>query len=195
MSDAPEQIQVPKIDASRHRTLAALEAGLRGLPRSSADEGRLRLIVSRRADGTRALPTHALLTPEAGVPGDAWLRRPPFDPDAQLAVMRHDVAELVANGQPLALFGDNLFVDFDLSDANLPVGSRLHVGGALLEVTPKPHNGCTKFRARFGQDALVFVSAKPTRSLNLRGVYWRVIAAGEVRVGDAVVPMRKPRHG
>jgi len=100
--------------------------------------------------------------------------------------MRRDVAELIANGQPLTLFGDNLFVELDLSAANLATGARLRVGEALVEVTPKPHNGCTKFKARFGQDALRFVQGRPTRDQNLRGIYWKVVEAGEARVGDRI---------
>ena len=113
-------------------------------------------------------------------------------PEAQLAVMRTDLAELIANGQSLALFGDNLLVEIDLSDANLPTGSRLRVGAAVVEVTPMPHNGCRKFDARFGSDALRFVNAKPTRHLNLRGVYWRVVEAGEVEVGSPIVVLSRP---
>jgi len=100
--------------------------------------------------------------------------------------MRRDVAELIANGQPLSVFGDNLFVELDLSNANLPPGSRLRVGAALVVVTAKPHNGCLKFQGRFGQEALRFVQAIPTRGQNLRGVYWRVVESGEVAVGDPI---------
>jgi MOSC domain-containing protein YiiM len=100
--------------------------------------------------------------------------------------MRREVAELIAHGQPLTLFGDNLIVELDLSAANLPTGSRLRVGEALVEVTPKPHNGCTKFRARFGEAALRFVQAPPTRDQNLRGIYWKVVEPGEVSVGAGI---------
>jgi MOSC domain-containing protein YiiM len=126
------------------------------------------------------------------VPGDGWTRRPPRDPEAQLAVMRRDVAELIANGQALTLFGDNLFVELDLSAANLPFGTRLHVGAALVEMTPKPHNGCLKFEGRFGQDALRFVQAPDTRDQNFRGVYWKVIEPGEAQVGDTICVLSRP---
>jgi MOSC domain-containing protein YiiM len=107
--------------------------------------------------------------------------------------MQHDVASLIANGQPLPLFGDNLFLDLDLSATNLPIGSRLRAGAVLLEVTPKAHNGCHKFKGRFGSDALRFVAHPDRRSLNLRGIYLRVVEDGEVAVGDAVeVVMRPP---
>jgi MOSC domain-containing protein YiiM len=106
--------------------------------------------------------------------------------------MRRDVAELIANGQPLTVFGDNLFVDFDISAANLPVGTRLRVGDALVEVTPAPHDGCSKFKQRFGRDALQFVNANETREQNLRGIYWRVIEPGEAGVGAAIKIISRP---
>jgi MOSC domain-containing protein YiiM len=100
--------------------------------------------------------------------------------------MQADVARLIANGQPLGLFGDSLFLELDLSRENLPTRSRLRIGGATLEVTPKPHNGCTKFRARFGNEALRFVSDTSLRHRNLRGIYLQVVEAGEIVVGDDV---------
>jgi MOSC domain-containing protein YiiM len=101
-------------------------------------------------------------------------------------VIRRDVAELIAHGQPLATSGDNLIVELDISAANLPVGTRLRVGEAVVEVTPKPHNGCHKFERRFGEGALRFVQAPATRHLNLRGIYWRVIEAGEAGAGALI---------
>ena len=186
MAELRAEAYGPHGDASRHRPLAELEAGLRALPGPPRDAGRLALIVRRRADGVRETPERVHLVPEEGVPGDGWGRRPPRDPEGQLAVMRRDVAELIANGQPLTLFGDNLFVDLDISAANLPAGARLRVGGALVEVTPKPHDGCHKFKGRFGQDALRFVQAQPTRDQNLRGIYWKVVEPGEASVGALV---------
>ena len=186
MPELQQEAYGPQGDASRHRLLAHLEAELRARDTLSRDVGRLSLIVRRRPDGVRETPDRVRLTPEAGVPGDGWDRRPPRDPEAQLAVMRRGVAELIANGQALTLFGDNLFVDLDISARNLPTGTRLQVGGAVLEVTPKPHNGCVKFQARFGPDALRFVQAGPTRDQNLRGIYWKVVEAGEVYVGAEI---------
>jgi MOSC domain-containing protein YiiM len=124
------------------------------------------------------------MTLAGGVPGDAWGRQREPHLEMQIAVMQRDVAELIANGQALELSGDNLFLDLDLSSGNLPPGSRVRVGGALLEVTPMPHNGCRKFRARFGQDALRFVAKPELRQRNLRGVYMRVVEGGEIQRGD-----------
>lgn len=192
MSEAGSRIEDARGKPARHRTLAELEAGLRALPPAPKDSGRLDLIVRRPARNAREILHRARLSPEEGLPGDDWNRKPSPVPDAQLAVMQHDVAGLIANGQSLALFGDNLFVNLDLSVANLPIGSRLRMGGAVVEVTPMPHNGCSKFNARFGNDALRFVNARPTRHLNLRGIYWRVIEAGEVEAGSFIQVLSRP---
>lgn len=122
----------PDGDPTRHPPRAALETGLRALAPAPKETGRLALVIRRRADGVRETPAQVRLSPEEGVPGDGWSRRPPRDPLAQLSVMQREVAELLANGQPLTVFGDNLFVDLDLSAANLPPGSRLRVGEARV---------------------------------------------------------------
>ena len=131
------------------------------------------------------------LRPKSGLPGDAWGKKRHTSPDGQLTVMQPDVAELVANGQPLDLFGDNLIVQLDLSAANLLVGTTLKLGAVSLMVTPKPHDGCKKFLARFGRDALKFVAFPATRDRNLRGVYLRVTRSGDVAVGDVVRVVRR----
>jgi MOSC domain len=172
-------------DESRHLPLARLEEALARLA-PPKDVGELALIVSRADDGRRETPARALLTCEGGVPGDAWARNSPDKPEAQITLMRIDVARLLANGQPLTLFGDNLLVDLDLSTSNLPLGSRLKAGSAILEVTEKPHNGCMKFRQRFGADALGLTAAPELRSLRLRGIYVKVVQAGSVALRDEV---------
>jgi len=140
------------------------------------------LIVARTAGGQRERPERVRLEADAGIPGDAWGRQQ----GRAITAMEFDVAELIANGQPLALFGDNFYLTLDLSTDNLPAGSRVRVGGAVLEVTAMPHNGCRKFRARFGADALQFVSKTELRHRNLRGIYMRTVEGGEIAPGDPV---------
>jgi hypothetical protein len=173
-------------DPARFLTAAELDAALQGLPDSPKDLGHCSLIVSRRDGGRRETPERIRLTVDGGVTGDAWSRRDGRRSESQITVMELAVAELIANGQPLTLFGDNLFLDLDLSSGNLPTGSRLLVGRALVEVTPKPHNGCRKFQSRFGEDATRFVVEPDTRHRNLRGIYVRVIEEGEAGPGDRV---------
>ncbi len=178
-------------DAARFLPLGHLERGLGGL-RGPGDRGRVAHVVRRVDGGRREAPDQIRLSPDTGLTGDAWGRRPGANPAMQIAVMQVDVATLIANGQPLMLFGDNLFLDLDLSAQNLPPGTRVRVGGALLEVTPVPHNGCRKFQARFGPDALRFVSTKELRHRNLRGIYMQVVQAGDVRPGDPVEVVARP---
>ncbi len=180
-------------DPLRFLTLSDLERELHELARSPADSGRVALIVRRVAGGRREILDHVEVSADAGVTGDAWGRKPLRDPEMQIAVMQVDVAQLIANGQPLTLFGDNLILQLDLSASNLPAGTRLRVGSALLEVTPFPHNGCRKFQARFGPDALRFVSMKTLRHRNLRGIYMRVVEPGNVRPGDRVDVLARGR--
>ena len=182
----------PPGDPSRHLPLGELEQKLGTLPAAPRDAGRVALLVRRRPDKVRETPTRIDLGPDTGVPGDAWGRGQKPDRAAQVTVMEIDVAEMIANGQPLTVFGDNLFLALDLSVENLPTGSRLRLGHALLEVTAKPHNGCRKFAARFGHDALRLVSNPGLRHRNLRGIYLCIVEAGEVAVGDAVAVVSRP---
>ena len=107
--------------------------------------------------------------------------------DAQLTLMNVRAATVIAgSSERVPLAGDQLFVDLDLSIDNLPIGTRLAVGEAVIEVTPEPHTGCAKFSARFGTEALKFVNKSPGRELRLRGVNTRVVTPGAVRVGDTI---------
>ena len=180
----------PQGDPSRHVARAELDEHFAALPPPPKDRGRVELVVARCEGGVRETPDRVTVTPEDGVPGDRWKRSSPQKFEAQITVMRIDVAKLITNGQALTLPGDNLLVDLDLSAANLPAGSRLRIGaegtGALVEVTPEPHNGCSKFRQRFGGDALRLTADPRNRDLHLRGIHFRVIEAGEVGVGDSI---------
>jgi len=177
--------------AERHLTPAELEAGLDHLRGAPADVGRVELVLRRPAEGEREILEAAELTPEDGVVGDRWSlgrRQRPPNPETQLTLMSARAAELVSAGprQRWALAGDQLYVDLDLSEANLPTGTRLAVGTAVVELTPPPHTGCKKFVQRFGLDAMRFVNSPEGRSLRLRGANARVVERGIVRPGDEI---------
>jgi MOSC domain-containing protein YiiM len=175
-----------------HLSYTALEEGLRRLPPPPADEGAVVLVVARPDIGVHLTPARCRLTLEGGVEGDRWAQRENPDSTMQITVMRADVARLIANGQPLSLPGDNLLVELEVSVTNLPVGTRLQVGTALCEVTPKPHTGCGKFAARFGEDAREVTGAEEFQDWRLRGLYFRVLEAGEVSPGDAIRVLSRP---
>ncbi len=178
-----------------HLAYETLENGLRQLPAPPAQAGSVFLVVARPESEARLTPQRCRLTRDGGVEGDRWSRRENPDPLAQITVMRADVARLFANGQSLALFGDNLLVDLDLSPSNLPAGTRLQVGAAVCEVTAKPHTGCGKFAARFGQDARELTAAPDFREQRLRGLYIRVVEPGEVAPGDPITVLWRPGAG
>src|SRR5258706_10301467 len=123
-------------DPARYHALDHLERALAALPPAPRSIGRVALLVRRGEDGCRDTPERAYLTPDDGFPGEKWGRQPAPLPEAQLAVMQSDVATLIANGQPLTLFGDQLFLELDLAASNLPIGSVVRVGGARMVVTP-----------------------------------------------------------
>ncbi len=173
-------------DPAGFLTAEQLERGLARLAPAPRDRGVITRLLVRHAGGVRELLTETELTVDGGLVGDSWGRDPQRDPQAQLAVMQEAVAALIANGQPLELAGDNLWLDLDLSAANLPPDSQLRAGTVLLEVTPLPHNGCSKFQSRFGPGGLRLVAQPSTRHLNLRGIYLRVIESGRVKVGDPI---------
>jgi hypothetical protein len=178
------------LSISPHLPFGELERGLASLS-APCDCGVVELIVSRNDDGSRETPERVSLTPGGGIPGDRWSRAATLRTDAEITIMRADVARLVGNGQPLSVAGDNLMVHLDLSAANLPAGSRLRAGTALLEVTPLPHTGCAKFKARFGEDALRLTADPRFRTLRLRGIHAKVLEAGEIAPGDAIEVARR----
>lgn len=179
-------------DPARFRSLAQLEQGLAALS-TAKDRGVVTMVVARTDGGRREILRSVRLEVDGGIPGDSWGRRSSRKPETSIAVMQTDVAELIANGQPIELSGDNLYLALDLSNENLPTGSRVRAGGVVFEVTPYPHNGCKKFLGRFGEDAVRFTSDPGRRHRNLRGVYMRVVEAGEVRPGDVVEVVTRGR--
>ena len=179
---------------AQHRTMAELEAGLDEVRRSPKDEGVLQLIVQRPERGERELVEEGTLDVAVGLVGDNWKTRGSTvtpdglaDPEMQVTLMNSRVADLVSGGRERwHVAGDQLYVDMDISRTNLPPGTRLTIGTAVLEVSVKPHTGCAKFSERFGKDALRLVSSPMGQELCLRGINTKVVQSGVVRVGDTV---------
>ena len=183
--------------AVKHLTTSELEAGLEQIGRSPKGRGVLEMIVRRPQVGEREILEEGQLDPVDGLVGDNWKLRSSKrtkggtpHPDMQLNLMNSRVVALVSQDKerwPLA--GDQLFVDFDLSETNVPAGTKLAIGTAVIEVTAEPHTGCSKFVERFGVDAMTFVNSRAHQDLHLRGVNARVVRPGALRVGDTIAKL------
>jgi MOSC domain-containing protein YiiM len=183
-----------------HRDRDTLEAGLGTVRDAPRNRGRLDLIVCRPAIDARQILPAGMLDPEVGLSGDGWRVRGSTTtadgsahPEKQVTVMNSRAAALIAGPKERwVLAGDQLYVDFDLSTAHAPPGTRLAIGAAVIEITGQPHLGCAKFMARFGRDAVRLVNSAEGKALNLRGVNARVVQAGAVTTGDGVYRLRQP---
>lgn len=177
---------------AKQLTLSELEAGLEHIRQSPKEAGVLKMIVRRPHEDEREVVETADLDLVNGLNGDNWRTRGSkhtpdgsANPEAQITVMNSRAIELLAQSEerwPLA--GDQLFIDMDLGTDNLPPGTRLALGTAVLEVSSAPHTGCRKFAARYGTEAMKFVNSQEGKRLHLRGINARVVQAGRVRIGD-----------
>lgn len=185
-------------------TTVDLEANLGHLRAAPADDGTVEMIVRRPSIDEREILDEGTLDPAVGLVGDNWKDKPSSSsadgkahPDKQLTVMNVRCAALLAGDDRdrMALAGDQLYVDLDIGVDNLPAGTRLAIGTAVIEMTEPPHTGCHKFSARFGADALRFVNSKEGSALRLRGANARVVTPGVVHQGDRVSVIRSDAPG
>ena len=182
---------------SHHLTTDQLGAGLEHVLQSPANDGALLKIVRRTEVDQREVVQEGDLNETAGLVGDNWKTRGSSStvdgsahPEAQVTIINSRLLALIAQSdERWELSGDQLIVDLDISVDNLPAGTQLSVGSAVIEVSKKPHTGCGKFAQRFGKDALRFISTPRGNALRLRGVNTRVIQSGSVRVGDGVTKL------
>lgn len=185
-------------DAS-HLSRPELETGLESIRQSPRDGGVLNLIVRRPRPGEREVLETGRLTFADGLEGDCWKVSTygpdgSAHPDMQVTVMNaRAIALLAGDRSRWALAGDQLYVDLDLSVDNLPPGTRLAIGSAIIEVTAEPHTGCRQFSVRYGKDATRFVNSPEGKHLRLRGLNAKVVEAGVIRVGDQIAKL--PRAG
>lgn len=177
-----------------HLSVTELEAGMDHIRQSPKETGVLKMIVRRPDVDEREVIHEGQLNTLEGLEGDTWKARgSSHTPDgsvnvnAQITVMNARTVALLAQEEerwPLA--GDQLYIDMDLSDDNIPPGTRLGIGTAIIEVSAQPHSGCKKFSSRFGVEAMKFVNSPEGKRLHLRGINTRVVQAGTIRVGDTV---------
>lgn len=175
-----------------HQPIETLEAGLDHIRQSPKDQGLLELIIRRPQTGEREALEEGQLDLIQGLAGDDWIKRHSKrtvdgtpHPDMQITIMNTRLMQVMTQEKSeWGLAGDQLYIDLDLSMANLPTGTKLAIGEAQIEITNQPHTGCVKFSNRFGLDALKFISSPAGSDLRLRGIYAKVIKSGVIRIGD-----------
>ena len=181
-----------------HLDNVSLEAGLDEIRRSPLDRGTLELIVRRPEINGREVLDEAELSTSEGVVGDTWNVRGSkrtadgsSHPDMQLNIINARLSRLIGGDDDdvRALAGDQLHVDLDISHDNLPAGTRLALGEAVIEITEQPHTGCPKFAARFGKEALRFVNVGVGKELRLRGLNAKVVVPGTIHRGDTITKL------
>jgi hypothetical protein len=177
-----------------HLSMAELETGVDHIRQSPRDNGLLKLIVRRPDVDEREVIDEGELDTVDGLVGDTWKTRgSSHTPDgsanvnAQITVMNaRCIALLAQDAERWSLAGDQLYIDLDLSDDNIPPGTRLAIGSAIIEVSAQPHSGCKKFSSRFGVEAMKFVNSAEGKRLRLRGINTRVVQAGMIHAGDVI---------
>ncbi len=185
---------VHSADIVTHLNSEQLDAGLDHIRQSPADSGQLLMIVRRPDIDQREVLADGTLDVDVGLVGDTWMDRGSAstpdgssNPEAQITIINSRALDLMAQSEDRwQLSGDQLVVDMDITMENLPTGTQLSIGSAVVEISEKPHTGCVKFADRFGNDALRFVSTPLGRDIRLRGVNTRVVQSGTIRKGDTV---------
>ncbi len=179
----------------QHLSTLELEQGLPEVLAAPRDAGRLAAIFVRPATNERRSLADARLTPEGGIDGDRWVTDSYYrltggrsDPRSQVSLMNvRFLRQIALNEDAICLAGDNLIVDLDLSEANLPAGSQLAIGDeVIIEISELSHTGCSKLEGRYGKEARAFMNNARGKSLHLRGRFARILVGGTIRVGDTV---------
>lgn len=179
---------------AEYLSMMELEAGLDYIRQAPKDHGTLKMIVCRPNVDERAVLQEGRLDLLEGLVGDTWkVRGSRHTQDgsanlhAQITVMNaRAIALLAQHEERWALAGDQLYIDFDLSEDNIPPGTQLAIGSAIIEVSAQPHAGCKKFSDRFGVEAMKFANSPEGKRLHLRGINAKVVQAGVICIEDVV---------
>ncbi|NRA38062.1 MAG: MOSC domain-containing protein [Planctomycetes bacterium] len=171
-----------------------LDEGLETIKKSPTDSGIVEMLAVRPVSQERTILTQCQMSAELGVHGDRWVKDSwktladgKSDPEVQVAISNSRSIDLVAGTRDRwSLLGDNLYIDFDLSEDNIQIGDRLSIGSVILEISSEPNYGCAKYLKHYGKDALKFLNIPEGRRLRLRGVFAKIVKDGSVSVGDLV---------
>lgn len=179
---------------SIHPTRAECDAALTHILDAPKVSAPIDMLCFRPDYGVRSFPDRIQVSVARGIEGERWLRDPWLklpdgrpDPRIQISVLPKRVADLCWRNRDVSPHpGDTLIADLDMTSANMPVGTRLQVGSAVIEVSDVFNNGCAKWYAQYGADSVKWINHRPHRPLRLRGILCRVVVDGEIRKSDLI---------
>ena len=180
-----------------HVSFAECEQALDHINRAPLDEAEIDCLCARPDFGTRAFPDKLILTVDHGILGERWTHSPWLtlpngdpDPRIQVSILSKRVMDLCWRDRERVIHpGDPFVVDMNLGEANMPVGTRLAIGTAIVEVSDKFNTACVKWRDRYGQDSLHWMNLARNRPYRLRGILCRIVQDGEVKLGDRLAKL------
>ena len=182
------------MQASAADLLAALPHVL-AAPKTDAA---IAMLCFRPGFGLRSFPGSLSMTRAGGIAGERWLTHPWLklpdgspDPRIQVSILPSRVLDLVWRDRVGTVHpGDPIVADLNMTEANLPPGTLLQVGTAILRVSDEPNDGCVKWKARYGGAAMDWITAPENSALRLRGVLCSIEQDGKVRAADRIMVLR-----
>jgi hypothetical protein len=182
------------VPMDNHVTFDKLQEGLAEISQAPKNHGNIELLVIRPVQYERKVVNEITMHPITGCEGDIWHSKKTSstpdgkpNPERQVTLINSRVLALLEGAKdtwPKA--GDQVYVDMDLSKENLPAGTDLSLGSAIIRVSAQPHNGCKKFAERYGIDATRFVNSSLGKAKSLRGINCYIVKEGIVKMGDTV---------
>ena len=176
-------------------TLTELRDALPHVVAAPKTDAPIRGLCLRPALGQRVFPERISMTKAQGIPGERWATTPWMrladgspDPRIQVSILQSRVMDLVWQDRNQPHPGDPIVADLEMSEANLPVGTLLQAGTAVLRVSDVWNDPCAKWKVRYGTDAYDWVRSSP--HLRLRGILCAVEVDGEVGLADRLQVLR-----
>ncbi|MDQ1900726.1 hypothetical protein RAH32_09770 [Paracoccus sp. WLY502] len=179
-----------------HATASDLARALPHVLAAPKDDARADCLCFRPGFNQRSFPGRLVMTRADGIPGERWGKAPWLklpdgspDPRIQVSILPRRVMDAVwLDRENTPHPGDTIICDLDTSEANLPAGTLLQAGTAVLRVSDVFNDGCVKWKVRYGQAAKDWITAPGHPELRLRGILCSVERDGDVHLGD---PIRK----
>jgi hypothetical protein len=175
-----------------------LRAGMPHVLAAPKSDAPITMLCFRSDFGMREFPEHLTMTRAGGIPGERWLNHPWLklpdgspDPRIQVSILPLRVLDLVWRDRVGTVHpGDTIVADLDMTQANLPAGTLLQAGTAVLRVSDEPNDGCVKWKARYGAAAMDWIVAPEHAGLRLRGVLCSIEQDGVVAGADRIKVLR-----